>query len=196
MILGPWSYSFRPSSFTGERTWLFDSKFRPKSEGLAEVRCWCCHVGLTMVWLHMEWKVRQKSSYNDSYCLDTKCITFQKALGITYSSIHRTARGKKCGICSCHPKNVLLQLYCQFCSSPLRCGLSMSLLKYFPPRDGMDSWMVVELLESGGRNHVEENNTSAPAFLESNVQLQDRSATCAQETTLDMVVLMLYEMWS
>ena len=70
----------------------------------------------------------------------------------------------------------------------------MSLLKYFPPRDGMDSWMVVELLESGGRNHVEENNTSAPAFLESNVQLQDRSATCAQETTLDMVVLMLYEM--
>ena len=56
--------------------------------------------------------------------------------------------------------------------------------------------MVVELLDSGGRNHVEENNTSAlnTGFLEFNVQLQDRSATCAQETTLDIVVLMLYEL--
>ena len=74
-----------------------------------------------------------------------------------------------------------------------RCGLSMSLLKYFPPRDGMDGGRTVGIW---GRNHVEENNTSAlsAGFLEFNVQLQDRSATCAQETTLDTVVLMLYEL--
>jgi len=125
-----------------------NSKFRPKSEGLR--RSGAGAVMLAWRWFDCIYgeKVRQKSSYNFIYCLDTKCITLHLELHtVVYTD---TARVKMWNM-FLSPKNVLLQLhsvsFAQFTTFGVACQC-----RYWSTFLREMAWMVVELLESGGRN--------------------------------------------